>query len=436
MRDTFERLERLDRLKKLDRLDRLDGLDRLNELERLKKLDRLDRLGRLDEPDGPDGLDIVFEERVSKFKTYRELTRHGNTTPLSCAVRLKNKAIIQLLLQRGSDVWSLHLKVSILGLAKEGGTLDWLVRVMFDNDWDHTYDVNESDPNGGLTALHWALSSTMLGLVKFLLAKGVKVDIADSQGRTPLHYATSVGIPEMVDLLLAKYDKIAVQDSRDKIPLRDTSPGRDLSAAERLKSKKEYVNSRDQQGKTPLHDASAKGHLEVVVFLLSKGADVNVKDKWDRTPLYEAIEAPLDEAIEAPLDNTTKRAQQEDDEEAKAEREKKSHERRLEVVKALVFQGSDLTIRDREGFTPLEFAQRCHRSELGDFLARVQRSGCNMLEQDAIQKAHEQYLERVPAKDTMSSHEKSSWMTNDSPLLEYDDDPFGVSDGEEESTDD
>lgn len=64
----------------------------------------------------------------------------------------------------------------------------------------HSETINLKDYDG-LTALHWAVKSNQLDIVKFLLKKGARIDITDNKGKTPLDFALKLNDAEMTNTL-------------------------------------------------------------------------------------------------------------------------------------------------------------------------------------------------------------------------------------------
>ena len=62
--------------------------------------------------------------------------------------------------------------------------------------------VNTRDGNNGETALHIVIKRRDTTWLSFLLARGAKADVRDSQGATPLIAATQISFIEGADLLL------------------------------------------------------------------------------------------------------------------------------------------------------------------------------------------------------------------------------------------
>lgn len=131
----------------------------------------------------------------------------------------------------------------------------------------------------GDTALHLAAMKDDLNTVKYLVEKGVEVDVKNKYGATPLHVASIRGNLEIAQFLL--------------------DHGADVNA--------QVVN-----GLTPLNWATIHDHLAMVKLLLDHCADVNIKEGesdaaydfgYGRTPLISAVVACNTEIARLLLDN-------------------------------------------------------------------------------------------------------------------------------------
>ncbi|MBV8143695.1 MAG: ankyrin repeat domain-containing protein [Gammaproteobacteria bacterium] len=253
---------------------------------------------------------------------------YGNT-PLATAALAARPEIIEMLIRAGADVNSRN---------KTGATpLLWSVDVLSDPDYakvvppkiaDYVLrgttvllasgaDVQaKGEGGGGLTALHFAAQSGVRELVDLLLAKGAQVDARTRKGVTPLYEAAKCGRSTVVDGLL--------------------NAGAD-------------VNARTQARYTALMVAATSGQAETVAVLLAHGADVNAVDEIGQTPLLWALRAALRLPQAATPHPSDKQMQ---------------YELQClgghwnEVAVALIDKGADVDVRDKDGKSAVELAQR------------------------------------------------------------------------------
>ena len=109
---------------------------------------------------------------------------------------------------------------------------------------------------GKLRVLDW--NKVSLKELRELLDKGAEVNVSDEYSRTPLMYASEKGREDLLSVLLDHGAKI---------------------------------NAKDKFGYTSMTYALQEGHYNVMSSLLNKGADVNAKDKFGETLIMRAVES-------------------------------------------------------------------------------------------------------------------------------------------------
>ena len=300
-------------------------------------------------------------------------------TPLHCAVRSRNPAILQLLFAHGAkpDIEARDaLGRTPLSHAAEGGC-DAVGKFLLqhgaktdthstthpqppDNEkkkirWDRSplprHAVLEQPNSGGFAPLHYAASHGNAVMATLLLSHGGAVDPRDAAGRTPLMLAAGDGARGVAQLLLDRGADCAATDDKCRTPLHHAAKGGWRGIAQLLfNTGKIDPNARDGKGRTPLHFAARVGSAGVVRMLLRKriGAgtstsmglgrrlDPNAHDARGWTALHEAVE-----------------------------------ERHDEMVLALVQSPEvDPTMKNTEGETPLAMARKGWDMEIVDMLER------------------------------------------------------------------
>ena len=168
------------------------------------------------------------------------------------------------------------------------------------------------------------------------LLRGLSPNTPDARGRTALTLAIRQESWQVVDTLLI-------------------APGIDL-------------NLPNKQGETPLMMAAIKGNLDLVKTMIAKGADVN-RPGW--TPLHYAASAGLEHSVEiaaylleksayidAPSPNGSTPLMLAAQYSSEA------------MVRLLVAEGADLNLRNQQGLTAVEFAEKSER----DFMVQMLKS--------------------------------------------------------------
>jgi ankyrin repeat protein len=89
--------------------------------------------------------------------------------------------------------------------------------------------VDTKDISTGESALHIVTKRRDTTWLSFLLAKGAKPDVKDTEGNTPLILATQIGFAEGADLLLKRRATVDAINSRGETPLILATQQRDVA---------------------------------------------------------------------------------------------------------------------------------------------------------------------------------------------------------------
>ncbi|MDR1236023.1 MAG: ankyrin repeat domain-containing protein [Holosporaceae bacterium] len=226
-------------------------------------------------------------------------------TPLYCAVRARDKEMMELLLKGAAGkklvgvadrdgVTPLHLAVS----TEDKEMVELLLRNA-EKGLINTV-VNAADRDG-VTPLHLAVGTEDKEMVELLLRNTEKglintvVNAADKKGVTPLHLAADTG-NKMVELLLENGADITVCSKAGTVlhrngTIRDGGMFEFLLKKLKNAGKKiaDLVNTVDEDGDTLLHRAVRLGNKKLIDFLLGNGANVAVQNKLGETVLHCAV---------------------------------------------------------------------------------------------------------------------------------------------------
>jgi len=151
--------------------------------------------------------------------------------------------------------------------------------------------INDRDGQGRTPLMY---SNTVL-VAKFLLERGARVNLRDSERQTVMHKCSTFNLPDLLSLFL------------------DTGA---------------HIK-RDSSGCTPLHICAYKGHIQCSAVMMAKGprrVKAEARDKKGKTPLHYSCESPEIDEISC------------------------------QIISILVQGGSLLDTKDREKKTPLHFA--------------------------------------------------------------------------------
>ncbi|EAY15262.1 ankyrin repeat protein, putative [Trichomonas vaginalis G3] len=153
----------------------------------------------------------------------------------------------------------------------------------------HGADVKARD-NDNKTVLHFAAIYDRNEEAEFLLSCGLDVNAVDDSGKTALHYASENGMKTTAELLILHgADVNANDDSKNTAIYYAAQNGHSdivkllVSSGADANQKFMYMNI------SVLHIASGLNDTALAEFLLSHDADVNTKDILGRSPIWYAI---------------------------------------------------------------------------------------------------------------------------------------------------
>uniref|UniRef100_A0A8C1Y650 Euchromatic histone-lysine N-methyltransferase 2 n=1 Tax=Cyprinus carpio TaxID=7962 RepID=A0A8C1Y650_CYPCA len=177
--------------------------------------------------------------------------------------------------------------------------------------------------------------------VLLMLMEGIDPSYqSDSQNRRcALHAAAQRGLLEVCYLLIQAGAKVDAQDKTLRTPLLEAIVNNHVEVVKYLIQSGACVYHAEEDGSTGLHHAAKLGNLEVVLLLLSTGqVDINAQDSGGWTPIIWAAE-----------------------------------HRHIDVIRALLNRGADVTLRDKEMNVCLHWASFSGCAEIAEL---VLNAGC------------------------------------------------------------
>lgn len=172
-----------------------------------------------------------------------------------------------------------------------------------------------------------------------LLRRGFDPNTRDAKGQVGLVIALQQESGKAFDALLAsRQTQVEARNAQDESPLMIAAIKGNVDAVQKLIAREADVN---KTGWTPLHYAASGGtdqHLRVAALLLENHAYIDAASPNGTTPLMMA-----------------------------------SQYGSADIVKFLLDEGADPTLKNRLGLTAVNFAQRVSRSEVAAQLAAAIR---------------------------------------------------------------
>ena len=158
-------------------------------------------------------------------------------------------------------------------------------------------DINTQHPTSGTTVLMIASSYYYYDdIVEFLIRKGAKLDLKDSEGKTALLWAASNSLPN-AKILVANGANINIATNDGMTPFLQSTLGVSsgkvtIEMCDLFRKKGANINAsltkRSAMGWTALHYAAINGDVELVKYLIKYGANVNKSTGEGSSPLYLA----------------------------------------------------------------------------------------------------------------------------------------------------
>jgi ankyrin repeat protein len=229
----------------------------------------------LDEGWNPDGLTDVRETplelaiRLGRVDFAEQLLRgganpnHGSratqTIPLQLAIRNRDAAMVQALLEAGAKVDTRVPRTLRTPLA------------------------NTDD-----SPLHEAATIGNLDIARVLLASSARVNITNHAGLTPLHHAIAANHVELAEFLLDSGAELNARGRVGTTPLHLAAIEGSVDAVRLLLERGAEVNTSTRNGSTPLHGAINRGHTEIVALLIAHSADRSRVGITGETPISAA----------------------------------------------------------------------------------------------------------------------------------------------------
>ncbi|MBE9136764.1 ankyrin repeat domain-containing protein [Nodosilinea sp. LEGE 07088] len=302
----------------------------------------------------------LIERAIAQGADVNGQDGEGNT-PLHY-IRYHGEAVAQLLIDRGANVNARNHQGSTPLHNIYGDKSPEVMQLLL----DHGADINASNQEY-FTPLHRATEET----IAWLLANGADLNARTNQNWTPLHYAVTV--PAVAIPLIEAGADLTLQNAYGA-PIHGNSLAPAVLTA--MLDQGVNVNLTNQQGETPLH--RHRFSPELTRILIDHGADVNAQDNQGWTPLFDVNIDVARQLVAAGADLTVQ-----------------DHQGRTALhqaaIEATSYWGTELTalflsqdlpeplyaVRDNNGETALEIAQRLGKTEIANLLQVAEAAAGN-----------------------------------------------------------
>ena len=152
-------------------------------------------------------------------------------------------------------------------------------------------DIHVADRRGR-SLLHWAVACKQMEVLRYLVDKGMTVNIEDNSGEIPLYVAVLFNNEVFADTLLS------LQSSNDWVTRYGTSLlqrailNKNVSMTQKLVREGIDVNAINSRGSTPLEIAQKSGADEISTWLLENGADASLVRTFEPKGAYMGQTTP------------------------------------------------------------------------------------------------------------------------------------------------
>ncbi|KAK9916497.1 hypothetical protein WJX75_003392 [Coccomyxa subellipsoidea] len=139
----------------------------------------------------------------------------------------------------------------------------------------------------GYYPLQWAALNNRVGIIAYLVDKGVNVNRADGTGQTALHWTAVRGSLLAAEALLGNGADLRLRDGRGYTACHVAAQYGQTAFIYMVALRwRADVDSPDVDGRTPLHWASYKGYANTVRLLIVLEASLTLGDREGCTPLH------------------------------------------------------------------------------------------------------------------------------------------------------
>ena len=198
-------------------------------------------------------------------------------------------------------------------------------------------NVNKKSDDG-MTPLHYAVGANKMKAIAALIEQGADIHATDNKKQTPLHFVCIAdNAVQIIPVLLKSGADIEAKDKDGATPLHCAALKNSVSAIDALLQAGADINA-EVRGLTALDIATKKNNAEAVELLCKSGT---IEEKKKTAPIVaeEGINDPIQEDGTTQLHLAV----------AKSD---------IELVAQLLKRGADVNVKNNDGKTPLDCAEK------------------------------------------------------------------------------
>ncbi|MBU0581296.1 MAG: ankyrin repeat domain-containing protein [Candidatus Margulisbacteria bacterium] len=235
--------------------------------------------------------DLVSTKALLKSAGNVNTKNIAGETPLHIAAQNGNIKIMESLLKNGADI-NAKTNDFIGEDADYYGYTPLHMAIVYDQKdavlflVEHGANIELTDAAKQTPLLIAARKRNGKDILQILLNKGANLYVKDSFNNNILLIAAQEGYPENIKFLLDKGLPLEVTNNNGETALHLARVH--AAAIELLLDRGANIEARDNEGETPLHKAVRYQSLDAVKVLLDKGARVNIRNNKGETPLFLA----------------------------------------------------------------------------------------------------------------------------------------------------
>lgn len=151
-------------------------------------------------------------------------------------------------------------------------------------------DMYKFKHENGMLGIHIASNQSHTAVVDVFIKKGVDVNVKDGENKTALYYAIRNNNRELADLLLKNNAVLPTEQELLDQCLLSAVRYSFQDIAETLMKEGASLSALNQKGQGVLHNAVIGNNLKWIDLLLDRKTNCNLLDRYSRTPLHYSVE--------------------------------------------------------------------------------------------------------------------------------------------------